>query len=126
MRGRTRPGLSDPAIDPETRGDLPISSGPSALPSRTARGLAFAAILVAGACGGLIGYAIVDVQSKAASATAKGGAAVIGAVVAAGGVAIVAVLVLRAMGEWHKIVEEREADSDEIEAGDGQDHVDGN
>src|SRR5580765_8390604 len=111
MRGFIRRGLYDPAIDPKRPNDLPISSGPSALPSRTARFLAFAAILIAGACGGLIGYAIVDVQSKGNSATAKGVAALIGAGLAAGGVAVVAVLVLRAMGEWHKIVEEREAEA---------------
>ncbi|MBV8385323.1 MAG: hypothetical protein JO155_00885, partial [Acidimicrobiia bacterium] len=36
---------------------------------------------------------------------------VIGAVFAAGGVAVVAVLVLRAMGEWKRIQEEREAEA---------------
>jgi len=83
-------------------------------------------------CGGLIGYAIVEVQCKDGNcATAEGVAAVIGAVLAAGGVAVVAVLVLRAMGEWSKIVEEREAAEaappalDQVEAGDGEDHVDG-
>ena len=73
--------------------------------------------------GASIGFAIVDVQCTKNCATPKGLAALIGAVVAAGGVAVVAVLVLRAMGEWRKILEEREA-SDQIEAGDGEDHVD--
>ena len=124
MRGFTCGGLYDPAIDPETPNELPISSGPSALPSRTARFLAFGAILVAGVCGGLIGYAVVEVQCKKGNcATAEGVAALIGAVLAAGGVAIVAVLVLRAMGEWAKIVEERDA-LDEVEARDGEDDVD--
>jgi hypothetical protein len=84
-----------------------VSSGPSALPSRTARLLAFAAILVAGICGGLIGYAIIDVQCKRNCATPKGISALTGAVFAAGGVAIVAVLVLRAMGEWRTIQRQR-------------------
>ena len=110
MSGRSGIGaLYDPAIDPETPKDLPTSSGPSALPSRRARFLAFAAIFVAGACGGLIGYAIVDVQCKKNCTTPAGLSAFTGAVLAAGGVAIVAVLVLRAMGEWRRIQEEREA-----------------
>jgi hypothetical protein len=88
--------------------ELPISSGPSALPSRTARLLAFVAILVAGVCGGLIGYAIVDVSCHGSCATPDGLGTLTGAVLAAGGVAIVAVLVLRAMGEWRRIQEERE------------------
>src|SRR3954447_77131 len=108
MRGRMAAALYDPAIEPDARGDLPISTGPSALPSRTARFLAFAAILVAGICGGLIGYAVVNVQCHGACATPNGIGALTGAVIAAGGVAVVAVLVLRAMGEWRRIQEERD------------------
>jgi hypothetical protein len=78
------------------------------LPSRTARLLAFAAIVVAGLCGGLIGYAIVNVQCRKACTTPEGLGALGGAVLAAGGVAIVAVLVLRAMGEWRRIQADRE------------------
>ena len=83
--------------------ELPISTGPSALPSRGARALAFLAIIVAGICGGLIGYAIVNVQCKGNCATPEGAGALTGALIAAGGVAVVAVLVLRAMGEWRRI-----------------------
>jgi hypothetical protein len=93
--------------------ELPLSTGPSALPSRTARVLAFAAILVAGVCGGLIGYAVVKVQCHGACTTPKGVGAVTGAIIAAGGVAVVAVLVLRAMGEWRRIQEEREQQDQE-------------
>ena len=101
--------LYDPAIDPETPdADLPISAGPSALPSRGARVLAFLAIVVAGGSGGLIGYAIVHVQCHKACATPEGISAVVGAGIAAGGVSVVAVLVLRAMGEWRTIQRERE------------------
>jgi hypothetical protein len=98
-----------PAIDPEiSKSDLPIDSGPSALPSRTARLLAFASIIVAGLCGALIGYSIVNVQCQKACSTPDGLGALGGAALAAGGVAIVAVLVLRAMGEWRRIqAEER-------------------
>jgi hypothetical protein len=78
---------------------------PSALPSVTARALAFAAIIVAGVCGGLIGYAVVRVQCDGDCALANGLGAFGGAVVAAGGVAIIATLVLRAMGEWKSIQE---------------------
>ena len=79
----------------------------SALPSRTARGLAFAAIVVAGAAGGLIGWALVDVQCTGDCGTAEAIGAVIGALGAAIGTAVIAVLVLRAMGEWHEIQDRR-------------------
>ena len=70
----------------------------SALPSGRARGLAFAAIVVAGVCGGLIG-----------------------ALLGAGGVAVVAVLVLRAMGEWQRIAAEQgeDAEGDEPDGDEG-------
>lgn len=62
--------------------------------------MALVAILVAGACGGLIGYAFTDLQCDDGCTALAGGAGVLGAVIAAGGVAIVAVLTLRAMSEW--------------------------
>jgi hypothetical protein len=65
-----------------------------------ARAVAFAAVLVAGLCGLLIGRALVDVQCTGNCDVASGVGAVAGAVMAAGGVAVVAVLVLRAMSEW--------------------------
>ena len=73
---------------------------PSALPSVGARMLAFGAILVAGACGALIGFAIVDLQCGGDCTAESGIGAVVGGVVGAGGVAVIAVLVLRAMAEW--------------------------
>ncbi|MCB0977835.1 MAG: hypothetical protein KDB02_10295 [Acidimicrobiales bacterium] len=82
------------------------SNGPveSALPSVGARVLAVAAIVLAGTCGGLIGWKVTDLQASGGSfAPFLGG--LFGAVFAAGGVGIVAVLVLRAMGEWHTILE---------------------
>ena len=79
----------------------------SALPSARARALAFAAILVAGVCGGLIGASLVNIQCTGNCATPSGISAVFGALVCAGGVAIVSVLVLRAMGEWSTINQER-------------------
>ncbi len=65
-----------------------------------ARALAFAAIVVAGLSGLLIGKALVEVQCDGDCGAAAGLGALSGAVLAAGGVAVVAVLVLRAMSEW--------------------------
>lgn len=79
----------------------------SALPSPAARAAAFAAILLGGAVGGLIGYLLVDIQCNGSCAVPLGLGAFIGAVAAAGGMSIVAVLVLRAIGEWRE-VERRE------------------
>lgn len=76
---------------------------PSALPSTGARVLAFSAILLAGLCGGLIGYAVIDLQCEGDCTVASGIAGLVGAVVFAVGVGVVAVLALRAMGEWRVI-----------------------
>jgi hypothetical protein len=77
----------------------------SALPSTGARALALAAIVLAGICGGLIGWKVTGLQVAGDDALAAGIGGVVGAVLAAGGVGVVAVLVLRAMGEWHTIQE---------------------
>jgi hypothetical protein len=76
----------------------------SALPSPAARAAAFAAILIAGLAGGLIGYALVNIQCDGQCAVPLGIGTFVGAVGAAGGMSIVAVLVLRAIGEWREIV----------------------
>ena len=73
----------------------------SAAPSRLARALALAAIIVGGVCGGLIGYAFVDLQCSGDCSTQNGIGLLIGAVASAVGVAVIVVLALRAMGEWH-------------------------
>ncbi|MBV9951318.1 MAG: hypothetical protein JO291_05175 [Acidimicrobiia bacterium] len=81
----------------------------SALPSTTARVLAFVAILVGGLCGGLIGYSVTDLQCTSGCGGTKAGlGALVGALLAAGGVAVVAVLVLRAMAEWRTIQHRQE------------------
>lgn len=87
-----------PASEPATDG-----YAPSALPSRGARILAFAAILLGGLCGGLIGYGFTDLQCTDSCTGLAGGAGLLGAVIGAGGVGVVAVLALRAMGEWRTI-----------------------
>jgi len=86
-----------------TTPDSPLS----ALPSGTARALAFVAILLTGLAGGLIGYALVDVQCDGACGLPLGLGVLIGSVLFAGGSAIVAVLVLRALGEWREIEDRR-------------------
>jgi hypothetical protein len=78
----------------------PPSGPPSGAPPLVARLAAFGAIVVAGACGGLIGFGFVDLQCSGSCATPKGIGAFVGAVGAAIGVAIIVVLTLRAMGEW--------------------------
>ena len=87
---------------------------PSALPSTTARLLAFLAIVVGGVCGAVIGWSVTDLQCGSDErpaveqeveddcGTVMGLGAVAGGVAGAGGVAVVAVLVLRAMAEWRR------------------------
>ncbi len=74
----------------------------SALPSRTARVVAFSSVLVAGLAGGTIGYALVDVQGTGECAVPTGIGMVVGSVGFALGMSIVAVLGLRAVGEWRE------------------------
>jgi len=76
---------------------------PSALPSRGARFLAFAAILTGGLCGGLIGFSVTRLQCVGDCSTNKSLGGLVGAVIGAAGVAVIAVLALRAMGEWKTI-----------------------
>jgi hypothetical protein len=97
----------DARVDPHSDTARPLS----ALPSVRARALAFLAIVIAGVAGGLIGYAFIKLQCHGNCTTPDGLGAVTGGALAAGGVAIVAVLTLRAMGEWHTIKAEREAEA---------------
>lgn len=83
------PGAHDDAAD-------------TALPSVLARALAFAAILLAGVCGGLIGYAFVDLQCEGDCTVPAALFGLFGAVMAAVGVGVVSVLALRAMTEWRR------------------------
>ncbi len=88
---RVEPSPQDPQpSDPDT-----------ALPSVLARALAFGSIFIGAAAGGLIGYAFAELGRF-------GGAYVgiitfISMLLGAGGVAVVAVLTLRAFGEWDTI-----------------------
>ncbi len=68
-----------------------------------ARALAFAAIAIGGGCGGLIGWAFVNLQCSGACEVPKAIGAVSGSLIASVGVAVIAVLGLRAMGEWKRL-----------------------
>jgi hypothetical protein len=70
------------------------------LPSRWAFLLAFGGVVLAGVLGGIIGYGIADVSSQSDASHVVG--ALVGALIGAGGVGVVAVLVLRAMAEWRR------------------------
>jgi hypothetical protein len=61
---------------------------------------AFAAVVVGGLCGALIGYGLVGIDCEGSCGTPQGIGAVVGGLFGAVGVAVVAVLVLRAFAEW--------------------------
>jgi hypothetical protein len=61
--------------------------------------------MVAGICGAMIGFSVASLQAHGDKSVAEGVGAVVGGVVAAVGVGIIATLVLRAMGEWKTIQE---------------------
>jgi hypothetical protein len=75
---------------------------PAGLPSRRAYLLAFASVVVAGVFGAIIGFGLVNVSCDGDCDGEKLLGTLIGSIVAAGGVGIVAVLVLRAMAEWKR------------------------
>lgn len=75
----------------------------SALPSVLARVIAFASIIVAGVAGALIGFTLVDLQCQGDCDVSNSIGLIIGAVTGAFGMGVVAVLVLRATGEWKEL-----------------------
>jgi hypothetical protein len=85
----------DASPDPTVSRDAPPQ-----MPSRTAFFLAFAGVVVAGLFGGIIGYGLADVGCTGDCQGEKLLGTLLGSTVAAAGVGIVAVLVLRAMAEW--------------------------
>ena len=87
-------------------GTVPMTARPpqlSALPSVTARALAFGAILLGGLMGGLLTYGVRKVMTGRSTGTSLGLWTVAGAVGTAFGVGVLATLVLRAMGEWRAL-----------------------
>lgn len=81
----------------------------SAIPPVAARVIAFVVILLGGLAGALIGFALVDLQCEGDCSVPKGIGLLVGAIVSAGGMAIVSVLALRAMGEWREITDRERA-----------------
>jgi hypothetical protein len=90
---------SNGAGEPDQTGDSLVPAG---LPSRGAYVLAFLSVVLAGAFGGIIGYGLVDLGCSGDCGLAVIAGLVVGALAAAVGVGIVAVLVLRAMAEWQR------------------------
>ena len=87
-------------------GQVPDSSSSlSALPSVAARVIAFCSILLGGIAGGLLGYGLVDTQCDGACSVQTGSGMFICSLIGAGGTAIIAVLVLRAHGEWREVAD---------------------
>lgn len=87
-------------------GTIPLSARParlSALPSVTARAVAFSTILLGGLIGGLLTYAVRKVMSGKTTGMSIGLWTVVGSVGTAFGTGILAILGLRAMGEWRSL-----------------------
>lgn len=76
---------------------------PDASPPTWARVVAVVSIVVAGAAGGLIGWSITDLQCEDGCDVTAALVGVGAALICAFGVAVVAVLTLRAMAEWKAI-----------------------
>lgn len=81
----------------------------SALPSVTARAVAFVGVILGGLAGGLIGHSLVDIQCSGDCDVPTALGLVVGATSAALGMAVVGVLALRAMGEWREIQDRERA-----------------
>ena len=113
-----------PMADTPSRPQVARAYTPTALPSVTARWLAFVAILIGGVCGGLIGWSVTDLQcgndddpqiaidagrdpraGEGGCTEWAGAGGVVGGAFGAGGTAVVSVLVLRAMAEWRRELE---------------------
>ncbi|NBU61211.1 MAG: hypothetical protein EBS27_05495 [Actinobacteria bacterium] len=75
----------------------------SALPSVLARVVAFVSIIVAGVAGALIGFTLVDLQCQGECDVPNSIGLILGAATGALGMGVVAVLVLRATGEWKEL-----------------------
>jgi hypothetical protein len=59
--------------------------------------------MAGGLAGALIGYALIAIQCEGTCGLQKGLGIFFGALIAAAGMSVVAVLALRAMGEWREI-----------------------
>ena len=88
-----------------TTPDKPLS----AIPSVRVRVAAFVSICLSGFAGGLIGYSLIEIQCEGDCGLATGVGLLVGAVIAAAGMAVVAVLVMRALGEWREANDREDA-----------------
>ena len=95
---RRIPVVAEP-FAPET--DAP--AGPPSI-SRLTVVAAFLAVVIGGLSGAAIGYGLVGIDCQGDCETAEGVGALVGGLIGAVGVAVVAVLVLRAMSEWRRNV----------------------
>jgi hypothetical protein len=93
-------------VDDRTTHPLPPPGSPETGPSQAAGGwavvAAFLAVVAGGLSGAAIGFGLVGIDCTGDCGTAEGVGAIVGGLIGAGGVAIVAVLVLRAMSEWRR------------------------
>lgn len=89
--------------DPSARAPEGIPGGDptSALPSVMARVVAFMSIFVGAGTGGMIGHTFADLGGFSSSMV--GLLTFVSMLLGAGGVAVIAVLTLRAFGEWETI-----------------------
>jgi hypothetical protein len=78
----------------------PAGASQTAAPPLLARVLAIVSIMIGGLCGGLIGFAVTDVSCTDGCTSTAGVVGFASAIGCALGVAVVAVLALRAMAEW--------------------------
>ena len=62
-------------------------------------------MLIAGAAGAAIGYSIIDLQCAGQCSVGTGIGLLLGAVLGAIGMAVISVLVLRAVGEWRELAD---------------------
>lgn len=99
-RTGTIPDVEDREREPSGTGRAPGAPGHPNAPSGTAVFLAFAGVVVTGVLGGIIGWGIADAGCTGSCGPWLVGGALVGAVVAAGGAGVVAVLLLRSMSEW--------------------------
>jgi len=70
-----------------------------------ARAIAFAGILLAGIAGAEMGYLMIDVQCSGSCAVPNGIGMSVGSLIGAAGMSVVAILALRAIGEWRELAD---------------------
>jgi hypothetical protein len=79
----------------------------SALPSAFAGAVAYISIIIAGIAGALIGFTLVDLQCQGDCDVPNSIGLILGAATGALGMGVVAVLVLRATGEWKELEDQK-------------------